>query len=164
MLSFALIAVLVSFSSAFTLPQSEEVINLPSLISSNDCDFYSALNSLYQCGAKSHLMGYSFKYCQRSVDTRQSFENAQAQADAQRCLQQNLYNKIRQAAAGTVTCDAFEKMDLESFGTCYGASLKQLSTNDIRQLLVNYRDSTVAFPELCKLANSVAGHWSKIFV
>ena len=160
MLSFALIAVLVSFSSAFTLPQTD-VIDLPSLISSTDCDFYSALNSLYQCGAKSHLMGYSLKYCQRSVDTRQTFENTQYQADAQQCLQQNLYNKIRQAAAGTVTCDTFQKMDLESLGTCYGASFKQLSANDIRQLFVTYRDTTLAFPEFCKLANSVAGHWSR---
>lgn len=163
MFSFVFIVILASLSSAFILPQSD-AIELPSLINSNDCNFYPALNTLYECGLKSHLLTYSYKYCQRSITASQTFENPKYLADARQCLQQNLYNKIRQAQAGTVTCDTFKQMDLDSHASCFAVSYKTLSANDIQQLFAMYNDTTLAFPQFCKLANGVAGYWSRIFL
>lgn len=164
MLSFIGLFTFVSFSSIYTLPQPLQSIgisDLASLISSEDCNFYATLNTQFQCGPQSYLLQYSYKYCQRLLDTRNSFANTQYQDNARQCLQQKLFTKIQQAAEGTITCDSFKKMDLDSHGSCLSVSFKQLSANDVKQFIATFKDTTVNYAQLCKLANSFAGHWSK---
>jgi ABC-type transporter Mla subunit MlaD len=160
MLSFAILFVFATFSSTFTLPLNG-INEVASLISTEDCNFYTTLNTLFECGPKSHLMQYSYKYCQRLVDVRNTFDNTQYQDDARQCLQQKLFTKIQQAGEGTITCDSFKQMDLDSHGSCLAVSFKQLSAKDVVQFLAIFKDTTVNFGQLCQLANSFAGHWSK---
>jgi len=161
MLSFAILFVFATFSSTFTLPLNG-INEVASLISTEDCNFYTTLNTLFECGPKSHLMQYSYKYCQRLVDVRNTFDNTQYQDDARQCLQQKLFTKIQQAGEGTITCDSFKQMDLDSHGSCLAVSFKQLSAKDVEQFLAIFKDTTVNFGQLCQLANSFAGHWSQI--
>lgn len=164
MLSFTLIVAVATFSSVFTLPQPRQSIGgseLASLVSTVDCTFYTTLNTLFQCGPKSHLLQYSYKYCQRLVDARNTFENTQYQDDARQCLQQKLFDNIQKAAEGAITCDSFKQIDLDSHGNCLAVSFKQLSASDVEKFLAIFKDTTVNYPQLCKLANSFAGHWSK---
>lgn len=164
MFSFIAIFAFASFSSIYTLPQTRQstgINELASLISAQDCSYYAALNTIFECGPKSHLMQYSYKYCQRLLDTRNSFENVQYQDDARLCLQQKLATKIQQAATGSLTCDSFKQIDLDSHGSCLAVSFKTLSVNDVTQFITTFKDTTVNYAQLCKLANSFAGHWSK---
>jgi len=164
MLSFIVIFALVSFSSIYTLPQplqSTSISEIASLISSENCNFYRTLNTQFQCGTKSHLVQYSYKYCQKLLDARNSFQNTQYQDNVRQCLQTKLYAKIQQASEGTITCDSFKKMDLDSHESCLAVSFKQLSANDITQFIAIFKDTTVNYAQLCKLAKSFAGHWSK---
>lgn len=153
-----------SFSSIYTLPQpvqNTDISGLTSLISAEGCSFYAALNTIFECGPKSHLIQYSYKYCQRLVNTRNTFENVQYQDDARQCLQQKLAEKIQKATAGSITCDSFKQIDLDSHGSCLAVSFKTLSVNDITQFITTFKDTTVNYAQLCRLANSFAGHWSK---
>jgi hypothetical protein len=164
MLSSIVLFALVSFSSAFTLPQprqSTDISDIASLVSSEHCNFYLTLNTQFQCGTKSHLMEYSYKYCQRLLDTRSTFENTKYQDDVRQCLQEKLLAKIQQAAEGMVTCDAFKQIDLDSHESCLAVSFKQLSVDDVSKFIATFKDTTVNYAQLCKLANSFAGHWSK---
>lgn len=162
MFSFAFLFALIAVSSAFTLPDVSSTGELSSLISASDCSFYSSLNTLLQCGPKSHLMQYSYKYCQRLVSIRDTFENTQYQDSARQCLQQNLFDQVTKLSQSAVTCDSLKKLDLDSHGKCLAVSFKQLSSNDIQQFLSTFQDTTVNYAQLCKLANSFAGHWSQI--
>jgi hypothetical protein len=159
MLSFIIVFAFVS--SIYTLPLQSDISELSSLISSENCNFYSTLNTLFQCGTQSHLTQYSYKYCQRLVDTRNSFENTQYQDNVRQCLQQKLFAKIQQAAQGTITCDSFKQMDLDSHASCFAVSFKQLSANDVTKFIATFKDTTVNYAQLCKFANSLAGYWSK---
>jgi hypothetical protein len=167
MLSFTVLFALISISPAYTLVQTRQsaaISEVASLISSENCHFYSSLNTQFQCGPKSHLIQYSYKYCQRFLDARISFDNTQYQDNVRQCLQQKLYAKIQQAGAQTITCDILKQTDLESHESCLAVSFKQLSIKDVKQFLAIFKDTTVNYAQLCKLANSVAGHWSKCCV
>ena len=142
-----IVVLVYSFSSVFTLPQSR-VTDLSSLISANDCTFYSTLNTIYECGPKSHLMTYSTKYCQRLVNARDTFENTKYQDDARLCLQQSLYNKIRQTEAGTITCDSFKHMDLDSLGSCYAMGYKTFSKAKRLKSVIRTQGKTNCFMQI----------------
>jgi len=107
-------------------------------------------------------MEYSYKYCQRLLDTRSTFENTKYQDDVRQCLQEKLLAKIQQAAEGMVTCDAFKQIDLDSHESCLAVSFKQLSVDDVSKFIATFKDTTVNYAQLCKLANSLAGHWSQV--
>ena len=160
MISFTILFAFAAFSSAFTLPLPG-INEVASLVSTVDCTIYTTLNTLFQCGPTSHLMQYSFKYCQRLVNARNTFDNVQYQDDARQCLQQKLIEKIQQAAEGTITCDSFKQIDLDSHETCLAPSFKQLSAKDVEQFIAIFKDTSVNYGQLCRLANSFAGHWSK---
>lgn len=162
MFSFALLFALAAASSAFTLPDVSSTSELASAISSSDCTFYTALNTMLQCGPQSHLMQYSYKYCQRLLAIRDTFENTQYQDNTRQCLQQKLFDQVTKLGQSAVTCDGIKKLDLDSHGSCLAVSFKQLSSSDIEQFLSTFQDTTVNYAQLCKLANSFAGHWSQI--
>jgi hypothetical protein len=164
MLSFIVVFALVSFSSIYTLPQplqSTSTNEIASSISTEDCNFYRILNAQYQCGTKSHLLQYSYKYCQKLLDARNSFQNTQYQDNVRQCLQTKLNAKIQQAGEGTITCDSFKQMDLDSHQSCLAVSFKELSASDVTQFIAIFKDTAVNYAQLCKLAKSFAGHWSK---
>ena len=165
MLPFTLLIACATFSFAFTLPQplqSTGVNAIASLVSSEDCSFYPALNTLFQCDQKSHLIQYSYNYCQRLVAARNTFENTVYQDTTRKCLQQKLVEKVQKAKEGSITCDGFKQMDLDSHGSCLTVSFKQLPASDVEKFIAIFKDTTTNYAQLCRIANGFAGHWSKV--
>jgi hypothetical protein len=164
MLSLIVLFGFLHFSSSYTLiqPRQSSALNeTASLISSEHCQFYTALNTQLQCGPKSHLIQFSYKYCQLLLSIRNTFENTQYQDNTRRCLQEKLLAKIQKLGEAKVTCDTFKEIDLESHGICLSVAFKELSVNDVKQFLAVFKDTTVNYPQLCKMANGFAGHWSE---
>ncbi|CAF2991500.1 unnamed protein product [Rotaria sp. Silwood2] len=165
MLQFIVLFALVRFSFTYTLIQPRQSVGInevAALISSENCQFYLSLNTHFQCGVKSHLTQYSYKYCQRLLDIRNLFENTKYQDNVRQCLQQKLLTKIQQVGEMTITCDSFKQIDLDSHQSCLAVSFKELSVNDVKQFIASFKDTTVNYAQLCKLANSFAGHWSQV--